>query len=144
MAFEGVEKCAVSSCKKSCYGPCNLCREHSVPGAVVCVGDGTGIVASGYVERAGERGLIVIDDLDLGELFGRRGRIHGQAKAPGVSKCSDSAEPGRGRVGSDSDPQSFCLLEWPVAPSVPVGNRPAGQARSELIKRPGKQGALSK
>lgn len=69
MAFEGVEKCAVSSCKGSCYGPCNLCREHAVPGDVVCVGDGTGIVAFWYAEHDGERGLIVVDDQDLGELF---------------------------------------------------------------------------
>ena len=70
MAFEGVKKCAVSSCKKSCYGPCNLCREHAVPGDVVRVGDGTGIVAHWYAERDGKRGLIVVDDLELGELFG--------------------------------------------------------------------------
>ncbi len=70
MAFDGVKKCAVSSCKESCYGPCNLCREHAVPGVVVCVGDGTGIVASWYAERDGERGLIVVDDLEIGELFG--------------------------------------------------------------------------
>jgi hypothetical protein len=70
MAFEGVKKCAVSSCKKSCCEPGNLCRGHAIPGAVVCVGDGTGIVASLFAERDGERGLIVIDDLDLGEIFG--------------------------------------------------------------------------
>jgi hypothetical protein len=34
------------------------------------VGDGTGIVASWYAEREGGRGLIVVDDLDIGELFG--------------------------------------------------------------------------
>jgi len=39
MAFESVKKYAVSSCKGSCYEPGNLCREHAVPGAVVCVGD---------------------------------------------------------------------------------------------------------
>jgi hypothetical protein len=55
MAFEGVKKCAVSSCKESCYEPCNLYREHAVPGAVVCVSDGTGVVASWYAERDGER-----------------------------------------------------------------------------------------
>jgi hypothetical protein len=70
MAFHGVEKCAVSLCKESCYGPCNLCREHAVPGDVVCVDDGTGIVAFWYAEHDDQRGLIVIDDLDLGELFG--------------------------------------------------------------------------
>jgi hypothetical protein len=70
MAFDGVKKCAISSCKEFCYGPCNLCRGHAVPGAVVCVGDGTGIVASWYAERDAERGLIVVDDLELGELFG--------------------------------------------------------------------------
>jgi len=69
MAFEGVEKCAVSSCKGSRCGPCNLCREHAVPGEVVFVGDGTGAVTSWYAERNGEWGLIVVDDLDLGELF---------------------------------------------------------------------------
>jgi hypothetical protein len=69
MPFEGIEKCAVSTCKESCYGPCNLCREHAVPGDVIYVGDGTGIVTLWYAERAGERGLIVVDDQDLGELF---------------------------------------------------------------------------
>jgi len=70
MAFEGVEKCAVSSCEKPYCGPSNLCHEHGVPGAVVRVGDGTGIVTSWFAEREGKLGLIVIDDLDLGELFG--------------------------------------------------------------------------
>jgi hypothetical protein len=70
MAFESVKKCAVPSCKEPCCYPANMCREHLVPGAVVEVGEGTGVVTSWYAEREGERGLIVLDDLDLGELFG--------------------------------------------------------------------------
>jgi hypothetical protein len=46
-----------------------MCHQHLVPGAVVEVGEGTGIVTSWYAEREGERGLIVVDDLDLGEMF---------------------------------------------------------------------------
>jgi hypothetical protein len=34
------------------------------------VGEGTGIVSSWYAERESERGLIVVDDLEIGELFG--------------------------------------------------------------------------
>ena len=70
MAFEGVTKCAVSSCKEPCCSPGNLCHEHSVPGRVVRVGDGTGIVSLWYGEHNGKRGLIVIDDFDLGSMFG--------------------------------------------------------------------------
>ena len=70
MAFEGVTKCAVPSCKAPCRYPANLCHKHLAPGAVVEVGDGTGVVTSWYAERAGKSGIIVIDDLDLGNLFG--------------------------------------------------------------------------
>jgi hypothetical protein len=86
MAFEGVEKCAVSSCTESCYGPCNLCRQHAVPGDVVHVGDGTGIVAFWYAERNGERGLIVVDDQDLGELFGGKEGFTAKLKNQGFEK----------------------------------------------------------
>lgn len=87
MAFEGVKKCAVSSCKEFCYAPGNLCREHAVPGAVVCVGDGTGIVASWYAEREGERGLIVVDDQDLGELLGGLEGFTAKLKSQGFEKA---------------------------------------------------------
>ena len=70
MAFEGVEKCAVPSCMEPCSYRANLCHEHSVPGRVVRVGDGTGIVSLWYGEHGGKRGLIVIDDLHLGSMFG--------------------------------------------------------------------------
>jgi hypothetical protein len=70
MAFKGVTKCAVPSCTEPCCCPGNLCEKHSVPGAVVEAEDGTGVVTSWYAERAGKSGFIVIDDLDLGNLFG--------------------------------------------------------------------------
>jgi len=87
MAFEGVKKCAVSSCEESCYEPRNLCREHAVPGALVCVGDGTGIVTSWYAEREGERGLIVIDDQELGEMFGGIEGFTAKLKSQGFEKA---------------------------------------------------------
>ena len=74
MAFEGVKECAVPSCKKPCCYSANMCYEHSVPGAVVAVGEGTGVITSWYAERAGKSGIIVIDDFDLGNLFGG---VHG-------------------------------------------------------------------
>ena len=86
MAFNGIDKCAVSSCRESCYRPGNLCREHAVPGDVVCVGDGTGIVAFWYAERDGERGLIVVDDQDLGELFGGKEGFAAKLKNQGFEK----------------------------------------------------------
>ena len=70
MAFEGVTECAVPACKEPCCSPGNLCEKHLVPGAVVEVGDGTDVVTSWYAERGGKSGIIVIDDLDLGNLFG--------------------------------------------------------------------------
>ena len=87
MALDGVKKCAVSSCKESCYEPCNLCREHAAPGAVVCVGDGTGIVVSWYAEHDGDRGLIVVDDLELGELFGGIEGFAAKLKSQGFEKA---------------------------------------------------------
>ena len=86
MAFEGVEKCAVSSCRESCYRQGNLCRKHAVPGALVRVGDGTGIVAYWSAERDCERGLIVVDDQDLGELFGGKEGFTAKLKNQGFEK----------------------------------------------------------
>jgi hypothetical protein len=70
MAFQGVTKCAIRSCKEPCSYPANLCHKHSAPGSVVEVGDGTGVVTLWYAEQAGKSGIIAIDDFELGNLYG--------------------------------------------------------------------------
>ena len=70
MAFKERDKCAVLDCTSPCSGRTNLCESHMVPGMAFRIGDSTGVVAAWYVEHARLRGIIVLNDFALGDLFG--------------------------------------------------------------------------
>lgn len=66
-------KCAVRACTVPLLGLPNLCDSHMLPGGVVLVDDGsTFVITAWYAERAGETGVILINDFALGDLFAGR------------------------------------------------------------------------
>jgi len=119
MAFEGVNKCAVSSCTESYFEPGNLCRDHAVPGSLVCVGDGTGIVTLWYAERAGARGLIVVDDQDLGELFDGVEGFIAKLKNQGFEKVRILKTPQEVAAARVVILKAFALWSGPWRPQYP-------------------------
>lgn len=72
MAIEGNTTCAVPGCGAPTSGPNNLCEEHRLPGMAVRVGGSTMVITAWYAEHDDEAGMILLNDLTLGQIFGGR------------------------------------------------------------------------
>jgi len=70
MAIDGNTTCAVPGCGAPISGPNNLCEEHRLPGMAVRVGGSTMVINAWYAEHGDEAGVILLNDLALGEIFG--------------------------------------------------------------------------
>lgn len=70
MGMSGLTKCAVKGCGMPLSNPSNLCEEHRVPGEVMRSGSSTGVLTLWSAERDGQRGIIILNDFALGDLFG--------------------------------------------------------------------------
>lgn len=64
--------CAVSGCTSPIAWPNNLCDKHRLTGVAVPVGNGTKVISAWVGTRGDEVGLILLNDVTLGELFGGR------------------------------------------------------------------------
>lgn len=85
MAFTDRTTCAVQRCGLPVGGYGNLCEEHEVPGAIVRIGNGTGIITCWYVERGLEAAIVVLNDFALGDLFGGRTGFEEKLRKQGFS-----------------------------------------------------------
>lgn len=70
MPVERNTTCAVPACGAPTSGPNNLCEEHRLPGMAVRVGGSTMVITAWYAEHGDEAGVILLNDLALGEIFG--------------------------------------------------------------------------
>jgi hypothetical protein len=70
VAFNGQSKCAVSECGEPCSEWGNLCKEHQLPGIIVELEGGSGVVTIWYAEHEDESGVIFLNDWALGVHFG--------------------------------------------------------------------------
>lgn len=93
MAFEGVTKCAVPSCKKPCSQVANLCEKHQVSGAVYQGKNGTCVVTCWYTEHDGKRGIIMMNDFALGDLFGGAEGFRVELKQQGFTAIRNLTTP---------------------------------------------------
>jgi hypothetical protein len=70
MELETKPKCAVRTCAEVAASIGNLCNRHQVPGVVFESPSRTYVVTSWYAEHEGTRGIVVLNDFALGDLFG--------------------------------------------------------------------------
>ncbi len=63
-------KCAVRACAEVTASIGNLCNRHRVPGVVFESPNRTFVITSWYAEHEGTRGIVVLNDFALGDLFG--------------------------------------------------------------------------
>lgn len=72
MNSETKSKCAVRACAETAASIGNLCDQHQVPGVVFesSSSNRTYVVTSWYAEHEGTRGIVVLNDFALGDLFG--------------------------------------------------------------------------
>jgi hypothetical protein len=63
-------KCAVRACTKVTASIGNLCDRQRVPGVVFEGPSRAIVVTSWYAEHEGTRGIVVLNDFALGDLFG--------------------------------------------------------------------------
>jgi hypothetical protein len=80
---------------------------------------GTGVVASWYAERDGERGLIVIDDLDLGELFDGVERFTAKLKRQGFQNVRILQNPEEVASAGIQILKAFAYWSGPWRPQYP-------------------------
>ena len=66
---ETKSKCAVPSCSETATSVGNLCEQHQVPGIAVQIRDSIYVISNWYAEHAGTRGIVVVNDFALGDLF---------------------------------------------------------------------------
>ena len=85
MAFTNQEHCAVPGCSNACAGSANLCGEHKVPGVTYSCEDGTCVITAWYAEHKGCRGIILLNDFALGDLFGGADGFRTKLKSQGFS-----------------------------------------------------------
>jgi hypothetical protein len=85
MAIMGRTTCAVRKCGLPVCEFGNLCEEHELPGAIVRIGNDTGIVTCWYVERGHEAAVVVLNDFALGDFFGGRKAFDEKLRKQGFS-----------------------------------------------------------
>jgi|SRR5208283_1409458 len=93
MAIEGNTACAVPGCAAPILGPNNLCEEHRLPGMGVRIGGSTMVVTAWYAEHGDEVGVILLNDLALGELFGGGVGFEVKLRAQGFVNVRNLATP---------------------------------------------------
>jgi len=93
MAINGNTTCAVPGCDASISGPNNLCEEHRLPGMAVRVGDSTMVITAWYAEHGDEAGVILLNDLALGEIFGGGARFETKLREQGFENVRNLATP---------------------------------------------------
>lgn len=97
---EGIEygisesKCrAVRECNNPCCAGANLCEEHLVPGMRIKDGSSTGVVTAWYTEHATQRGIILLNDYALGDIFGGASGFQARLEQQGFTKVRNLRTP---------------------------------------------------
>jgi hypothetical protein len=85
MGSETKSKCAVRACAEVAAMHGNLCDRHQVPGVVVESPSRTYVVTSWYAEHGGTRGIVVLNDFALGDLFGGQGGFQAKLMRQGFT-----------------------------------------------------------
>jgi len=93
MAIDGNTTCAVPKCGAPISGPGNLCEEHRLPGMAVRVGDKTTVITAWYAEHDDEVGMILLNDLALGEIFSGGAGFEGKLREQGFLNVRNLARP---------------------------------------------------
>jgi hypothetical protein len=93
MGSETKSKCAVRACAEVAASIGNLCDRHQVPGVVIQNQDRTFVITSWYAEHEGIRGIIVLNDLALGVLFGGQEPFRAELMRQGLTAIRLLATP---------------------------------------------------
>jgi hypothetical protein len=93
MAIDGNTTCAVPGCGAPISGPNNLCEEHRLPDLNVRVGASTMVITAWYAEHGEDAGVILLNDLALGELFGGGVGFEAKLRAQGFVNVRNLATP---------------------------------------------------
>jgi hypothetical protein len=73
MSIDGNTACVVPGCGALISGPNNLCAEHRLPGVGVRAGGSTMVITAWYAEHGDEAGVILLNDLALGQRAAEAG-----------------------------------------------------------------------
>jgi hypothetical protein len=93
MAFKGQNECAVQPCTSPCCAGANLYEEHLVPRMRIEHGSSTGVVTAWYVNHPTGRGMVLLNDFALGDLFGGAPRFKGKLEQQGFVKVRNLRTP---------------------------------------------------
>ena len=93
MGSEAKSKCAVRACAETAASIGNLCDQHQVPGVVFESSNRTYVVTSWYAEHEGTRGIVVLNDFALGDLFGGQEAFRAELMRQGFSTIRLLATP---------------------------------------------------
>jgi len=85
MAMKSNTKCAVRGCTLPISGANNLCQDHRLAGGGERIGDSTRVVTAWAVEHEDEAGVIFLNDLSLGNLFGGRAGFEKRLREQGFT-----------------------------------------------------------
>jgi hypothetical protein len=92
MAFTNQEHCAVPGCSNACARSANLCGEHEVPGTTYSCEGGTCVITACYAEHKRRRGIILLNDFALGDLFGGADGFRTKLRSQGFSAIRISSK----------------------------------------------------
>lgn len=93
MAIDGSTTCAVPACGTPISQPNNLCEKHRLPGISVRVGGSTMVITAWYAEHGDEAGVILLNDLALGEIFGGDAGFEAKLREQGFANVRNLATP---------------------------------------------------
>jgi len=77
--------CAVRGCTLGIAWPNNLCDVHRLTGVAVPGGNGTTVISAWVATHKDETGLVLLDDLTLGDLFGGRSEFEKRLEVQGFT-----------------------------------------------------------
>ena len=109
-------KCAVRNCDAATSAIGKLCGRHPVPGVVVESPSRTYVITSWYAEHGGTRGIVLLNDFALGDLFGGLEAFRAEMMRQGLTAIRLLATP-----EEVEDAKRACRLERSVEHAVLVG-----------------------
>jgi hypothetical protein len=121
MAMEGLTECA-AGCGAPISGANNLCDEHRVPGVAVRVGESTMVIAAWVAHHREEVGIIFLNDLALGELFGGRTGFEAKLQEQGFTNVRMISTPAELEVLKLPNRAKSALWEGPWRRRYPWEN----------------------
>ena len=93
MTIDRNATCAVPGCGGPVSELNNLCEDHRLPGMSVGVGGGTMVVTAWHTEHSDEVGVILLNDLALGRMFGGGARFDAELREQGFVNVRNLATP---------------------------------------------------